>query len=341
MTPNDTDDKKRTMTGSGVWKRGMCWGVLAALLAAAVPALAETASFSRWVDGLRREAAARGIRSATLDAALSGLKPIARVIELDRKQPEFTLTFRQYMDRVVPRARVEKGRQRLRENRALLEEIGRKYGVQPRFLVAFWGIETDFGRLTGGFRVIPALATLAYDGRRSAYFRRELLNALEILDQGHIALPDMVGSWAGAMGQSQFMPSSFVTFAVDYDGDGRKDIWNTKADVFASAANYLSRVGWKGDQTWGRPVRLPEGFDPGLVGLKVRKRLSEWQRLGVRRADGGDLPKRDLMASVVLADGPGGRAFVVYDNYHAILKWNRSTFFALAVGSLAEQIGDG
>ena len=240
-----------------------------------------------------------------------------------------------------PRARVEKGRQRLRENRALLVEIGRKYGVQPRFLVAFWGIETDFGRHTGGFRVIPALATLAYDGRRSAYFRRELLNALEILDQGHIALSDMVGSWAGAMGQSQFMPSSFVTFAVDYDGDGRKDIWNTKADVFASAANYLSRVGWKGDQTWGRPVRLPKGFDTGLASLKIRKRLSAWQRLGVRRADGGDLPKRDLMASVVLAEGPGGPAYVVYDNYHAILKWNRSTFFALAVGSLAEQIGDG
>ena len=329
------------MTRSGGWERSVCWGVLAGALLLGVPALAGTPSFSQWVDALRQEAAARGIRSSTLDAALSGLTPIPRIIELDRKQPEFTLTFRQYMDRVVPRARVEKGRQRLRENRPLLEEIGRKYGVQPRFLVAFWGIETDFGQVTGGFRVIPALATLAYDGRRSAYFRRELLNALEILDQGHIALPDMVGSWAGAMGQSQFMPSSFVTFAVDYDGDGRKDIWNTKADVFASAANYLSRVGWKGDQTWGRPVRLPKGFDTGLASLKIRKRLSEWQRLGVRRADGGDLPKRDLMAAVVLAEGPGGPAYVVYDNYHAILKWNRSTFFALAVGSLAEQIGDG
>ncbi len=329
------------MTRSGVWKSSVCWGVLAGALLFGIPALAGTPSFSQWVGALRQEAAQRGIRNATLDAALNGLEPIARIIELDRKQAEFTLTFRQYMDRVVPRARVEKGRQRLRENRALLDEIGRKYGVQPRFLVAFWGIETDFGQVTGGFRVIPALATLAYDGRRSAYFRRELLDALEILDQGHIALPDMVGSWAGAMGQSQFMPSSFVTFAVDYDGDGRKDIWNTKADVFASAANYLSRVGWKGDQTWGRPVRLPSGFDTGLASLKVRKRLSEWQRLGVRRDDGGDLPKRDLMASVVLAEGPGGPAYVVYDNYHAILKWNRSTFFALAVGSLAEQIGDG
>ena len=329
------------MTRFGVRERSVCWGVLAGALLLGVQALAGTPSFSQWVDALRQEAAARGIHRATLDAALNGLKPIARIIELDRKQPEFTLTFRQYMDRVVPRARVEKGRQRLRENRALLEEIGRKYGVQPRFLVAFWGIETDFGQVTGGFRVIPALATLAYDGRRSAYFRRELLDALEILDQGHIALPDMVGSWAGAMGQSQFMPSSFVTFAVDYDGDGRKDIWNTKADVFASAANYLSRVGWKGDQTWGRPVRLPKGFDTGLASLKIRKRLSEWQRLGVRRADGGDLPKRDLMASLVLAEGSGGPAYVVYDNYHAILKWNRSTFFALAVGSLAEQIGDG
>ena len=329
------------MTRSGLWQRSVWRGVIAGALLFGVPALAGTPSFSQWIDALRQEALQRGIRGSTLDAALAGIEPIARIIELDRKQPEFTLTFRQYMDRVVPRARVEKGRQRLRENRALLVEIGRKYGVQPRFLVAFWGIETDFGRHTGGFRVIPALATLAYDGRRSAYFRRELLNALEILDQGHIALPDMVGSWAGAMGQSQFMPSSFVTFAVDYDGDGRKDIWNTKADVFASAANYLSRVGWKGDQTWGRPVRLPSGFDTGLASLKIRKRLSEWQRLGVRRADGGDLPKRDLMAAVVLAEGPGGPAYLVYDNYHAILKWNRSTFFALAVGSLAEQIGDG
>jgi len=176
----------------------------------------------------------------------------------------------------------------------LLEEVAQKYGVQARFIVAFWGIETDFGRITGGFPLVPALATLAYDGRRSAYFRKELLNALEILDGGHIAPKDMVGSWAGAMGQCQFMPSSFLNFAVDGDGDGRKDIWTNRKDVFASAANYLSRSGWKGDQTWGRQVRLPDGFDAKLADLDVRKTLAEWQGLGVRRLDGSDLPVRDL-----------------------------------------------
>jgi membrane-bound lytic murein transglycosylase B len=313
--------------------------LLGVVFVAVLPAHAEQKSFAQWLEELRHEAAAAGIGKNTIYAALTNIKPIPRVIELDRKQPEFTLTFRQYMTRVVPEARVKKGKQRLTENRALLEEVGRKYGVQPRFIVAFWGIETDFGRISGGFPVVPALATLAYDGRRSAYFRKELMNALKILDGKHIKAADMSGSWAGAMGQPQFMPSSFLSFAVDHDGDGRKDIWNSRADVFASAANYLSRSGWKGDQTWGRSVKLPDGFDPKLADLKIRKSLSEWQRLGVRRADGSDLPMRDLKASVVFAEGPGGPAYVVYDNYRTILKWNRSTFFAVAVGSLAERIG--
>ena len=316
-------------------------GVVAGLFVLVQPAVGGTVPFQKWVEELHRESEAQGIRPSTLKSALGALKLLPRVVELDRKQPEFTLTYRQYMDRVVPTARVEKGRQLFRKNRALLDEVGAKFGVQPRFLVAFWGIESDFGRLTGGFPVIHALATLAYDGRRGTYFRGELINALKILDGGHIKLAKMSGSWAGAMGQSQFMPSSFLAYAVDYDGDGRKDIWNTKADVFASAANYLARVGWKGDQTWGRPVRLPEGFDAGLASLKVRKRLREWQDLGVRRTNGGDLPKRNLGASLVLAEGPGSPAFLVYANYKAILKWNRSTFFALAVGSLAERIGGG
>jgi membrane-bound lytic murein transglycosylase B len=300
---------------------------------------ASTETFAQWLEDLRLEARAKGIGEATLDQVLSGIKLIPRVIELDRRQPEFTLTFRQYMDRVASAARVRKGRRKLRENRPLLEEVARKYGVQPRFIVAFWGIETDFGRLTGGFPVISALATLAYDGRRSAYFRKELLNAIKIIDDGHIKAADMTGSWAGAMGQSQFMPSSFLSYAVDYDGDGRKNIWTSRKDVFASTANYLARVGWKGDQTWGRAVRLPAAFDSALAGLKIRKRLSQWQKLGVRRADGSALPKRDLMASLIFAEGPGSQAFLVYGNYRAILKWNRSTFYALAVGSLADRMG--
>ncbi|HIJ42679.1 MAG: lytic murein transglycosylase [Rhodospirillales bacterium] len=327
------------MRGFDVCRRGIC-GAAAALLLV-LPAQAETLSFARWLEDLRQDALRHGVSAATLDSALSGIKPIARVIELDRKQPEFTLTFRQYQERVVPKARVEKGKRKLSENRTLLKKVGERFGVQPRFIVAFWGIETGFGRITGGYPVIAALTTLAFDGRRGAYFRRQLLDALTILDQGHIDIARMVGSWAGAMGQCQFMPSSFLAYAVDFDGDGRKDIWNSKEDVFASAANYLSRSGWRNDQTWGRPVKLPQSFDLYLADLKLRKRLSEWQRMGVRRANGADLPKRDLMASVVLAEGQAGPAFVVYNNYRAILKWNRSTFFAVAVGSLADRIGGG
>lgn len=323
------------------WSR-MTLGVVTIVSASlSVPSNAEEMPFGKWLQGVKAEAIEQGIRAETVNSALSGVQPIPRVIELDRRQPEFTLTFRQYMDRVVPAARVKKGRAKLSENRSLLEAVGRKYGVQPRFLVAFWGIETDFGRVTGGFPVIPALATLAHDGRRSAYFRTELFNALTIVDQGHIEASKMMGSWAGAMGQSQFMPSSFVSFAVDENSDGRKDIWNTKADVFASAANYLAKSGWKDDQTWGRRVTLPDNFDPSLASLKTRKRLSEWQKIGVRRADGSDLPKRDLMASIVFTEGPGSEAYAVYDNFRAILKWNRSTFFAVAVGSLADRLKGG
>lgn len=321
-----------------------CASVVGALIAA----LAQTASgatelgFSAWLDGLRSEALGQGIRAETLDRALRGLKPIPRVIELDRRQPEFTLTFDQYLARVVPTARVEQGRAKLKENRELLLEVSRKYGVQPRFIVAFWGIESDFGRLDGGFPVIQSLATLAHDGRRAQFFRGELIRALRIVDQGHVAPDAMRGSWAGAMGHFQFMPSTFESFAVDYDGDGRRDIWSNKKDAFASAANYLAKSGWKNDQTWGRPVKLPPDFDMTLAGLTVKKSLDEWHKLGIRRADGGELPKKNgVIGSIVLAEGGTGPAFLAYDNYRVTLKWNRSTFFAVAVGTLAERIGDG
>lgn len=304
----------------------------------AAPPASASQDFAAWLDGVRAEALAAGISNATLDAALTGIEPIPRVIELDRRQPEFTLTLEQYLGRVVSTARIEKGRAKLAENKPLLEEVAARFGVQPRFVVALWGIETDFGRIDGGFPVVPALATLAFDGRRSAYFRKELMNALRILDQGHITPDRMKGSWAGAMGQSQFMPSSFLNFAVDYDGDGRRDLWTSRPDVFASASNYLARSGWQGDQTWGREVRLPAGFDGALEGPKTRKPLGEWQTLGVRRADGSDLPQRDLPASILRPAGADGPAYLIYDNFHVILKWNRSNFFALAVGRLADSL---
>jgi membrane-bound lytic murein transglycosylase B len=193
--------------------------------------------------------------------------------------------------------------------------------------------------LTGGFKVIPALATLAHDGRRGAYFRKELINALTIIDQGHIAAADMMGSWAGAMGQCQFMPSSFLRAAVDNNGDGRKDIWKTQADVFASAANLLRSNGWVPGKIWGRPVKLPDTFNPDLIGHDTRKSLSEWQRLGVRKSNGHDLPRVDISASVITPGGVGGPAFIVYENFRAILKWNRSDYFALTVGYLSDRIG--
>jgi len=318
-------------------KRNTIWfAALAALgLCAAVPVQAD---FQSWLVDLRDEAAGKGISKETLDAALTGIKPIPRVVELDRKQPEFTLTFDQYMNRVVPRSRVEKGRKKLAENKALLTEVSRKFGVPPQFIVAFWGVETDFGRVTGGFKVIDSLATLAFDGRRSAFFRKELLLALQIIEGGHIAANAMMGSWAGAMGQAQFMPSSFVGYAVDYDKDGRKDIWKTRADVFGSAANYLSRYGWRADERWGRRVKVPEGFDPKRADLKVRKSVSGWAMEGVTQADGTPLPDSDLDASIILPAKAAGPAYIVYNNYRVILRWNRSHYFAIAIGRLADQI---
>lgn len=323
------------MAFRNAWRRLIVGGILAAL---AVPAAADPA-FDSWLEGVREEARERGLKDSTIESALSDIDPIKRVVELDRRQPEFKLTLDRYLSRVVSKARIEKGRARLAEHRDLLGKISAKYRVQPRFVVALWGIETDFGRYLGGFPVIPALASLAYDGRRSAYFRKELFNALTVIDQGHIAAKDMMGSWAGAMGQNQFMPSSFLRYAVDYDGDGRRDIWGTLGDVFASSANYLSKVGWRGDQTWGRMVRLPKGFDRTAIGLKVRKGLRDWQRLGVRRPDGRNLPTRNLRSSILQPGGANGSAYVVYDNFRAILRWNRSNLFATAVGTLADRIG--
>lgn len=299
---------------------------------------AQTLGFEAWLDGVKRDAAAAGISGATLEAALSGLTPIERVLELDRRQPEFTRTFWAYLDRAVTEGRVERGRELLARHRELLHRIQRRYGVPPHYLVAFWGLESNYGQNTGGFSVIGALATLAYDARRGHFFRAQLLDALRIIDQGHIAPAEMQGSWAGAMGQLQFIPSTFVSYAVDFDGDGRRDIWTDLPDVFASAANYLSSIGWRGDEKWGREVRLPDGFDWELAALDVRKPIAEWRRLGVRRADGGALPVADIAGAIVAPGGHRGPAFLVYGNFDKILNWNRSLLYAVAVGHLADRI---
>jgi membrane-bound lytic murein transglycosylase B len=312
--------------------------VVAAAILAPVAGEAAELDFPTWLRQFRAEALERGIRAETLDRSLAGIQPIPRVIELDRRQPETTLTFDQYIERVINDRRVDTGRQMLVTHKDLLDRVSARFKVQPRFIVALWAIETDFGRITGDFPIIAALATLAHDGRRSAFFRGELLNALRMVDRGLADPQRMRGSWAGAMGQSQFMPSSFLSYAIDYDGDGRPDLWGSLPDVFASIANYLSKSGWQGDQTWGRQVRVPASLDRTQFDLKVEKPVSEWAGLGVRRTDGGELPSRDLPASIVQPGGAQGPSYLVYANYKTIMRWNRSLYFATAVGQLADRI---
>lgn len=302
---------------------------------------AKTEEFSIWIDNFKIRAEKSGISKTTIDETLNRVKVIPRIIELDRNQPEFTLTLSQYLRNVVSKKRIKKGISKIRENWELLETISNKYNVQPRFIVALWGIETDFGRVTGGFPVIDALVTLSYDGRRSKYFSKELINALKIIDQGHISYDQMVGSWAGAMGQTQFMPSSFLNFAQDYDNDGRKDIWGTKEDALASAANYLSKLKWNNNETWGREVIVNDNFnliDDELT-LQNKKKIIEWQSLGVRRMDGRDLPKKNLEGYLIkIKDTNKERYFLVYQNFKRILKWNTSNYFAISVGILSDSI---
>ena len=332
------------MARNGGWN----WRVFGAvLLAWAVFATTASAAgqpdFATWLNTLRSDARTVGISEATIDAALGDLEPVPEVIKLDRRQPEGRMTFQEYLKKVLSDARVERGRALLHKHRPLLDRVAADYTVQPRFIVALWGIETSFGTFLGGHDVVPALATLAYDGRRASLFRRELIAALRILDRGDIDIENMKGSWAGAMGQSQFMPSSFLRFAVDYDGDGRRDIWNSLPDVFASIANYLSKAGWDDRHTWGRQVKLASvGNAPvGSKGLEVVKSLPEWQSLGVRRENGRNLPAVALNASLLHTDDGDGPAYLVYDNFRVLMDWNRSTYFALTVGTLSDLISRG
>jgi len=302
----------------------------------------EQQPFADWLADLRNEALAEGISESLLDEALSVIEePIPRVIELDKSQPEFVQTFSNYMNNRLSQARIERGQALLQEHSELFSRIYREYGVQPHYLVSFWALESNFGDYTGGFSVLNALATLAYDPRRSGFFRNELLTALKILDAGHISVEDMSGSWAGAMGQCQFMPSTFEHYAVDGDNDGRIDIWNSLPDVFASAANFLSESGWRSDERWGREVTLPQEFDFTQSGTANRKTVSEWNALGVMRANGNPLGNSSIQGSIVLPAGASGPVFLAYNNFRTTMVWNRSTYYAISVGHLADRFVGG
>lgn len=313
---------------------------------AAPPASDAQSSFPEWLADLRREALERGLRAEVVDQALAGVAPLEIITERDRTQAEFTVSLEGYLSRWLNRSFLRLGRQRSAPHRRVLARVAERYGVPAGVITAVWGVESNFGRFSGVRPVIPALATLAYDPRRAEFFRGELFDALAILDRGDIDLPRLRGSWAGAMGQPQFMPSSYLKYAVDFDRDGRRDIWGTPADVFASIANYLAEHGWAKGQRWGREVVLPRTLEPGDVPLRstgcraVRQMteplpLSNWRKLGVRLKAGGSLPARGPAASLVRA---GQRAFLVYGNYEALLAYNCAHHYALGVAMLSERL---
>ncbi len=307
---------------------------------AAFPVHAQS-GFDSWLAAFRQEAAAQGISQATLDAALTGIAPTERVIDLDRRQPEFLQTFADYLGRRVTEARVARGQSLLQEQAALLDAVEQKYAVPKAVLVAFWGLETNYGTTLGSHNVPASLATLAFDGRRSGFFRSQLLDALRIIDAGHVSAANMKGSWAGAMGQMQFMPSTFRAYAVDGDGDGRIDVWQSIPDAMNSAAHYLQRAGWHAHEPVALEVRLPEHFDWRQARISHRLPVTEWTALGVTAADATALPTVEGRAAIVLPQGWEGPAFMVFDNFDVVMRWNRSVNYALAVAQLAHQVAGG
>ncbi len=313
-------------------------GFLVLLALPAKQSYAQGQDFYSWLKAFCIEARQSGISQNTINRALTDIHPIKKVIELDRKQPEKKMTFSQYKKNVISQSRIDQGRAMIQKHYAQLSAVEKKYRVPKEFIVALWGVETSYGQNTGGFKIIPALATLAWEGRRAEFFKAELIKALKIIDEGHISADTMKGSWAGAMGQNQFMPSSFFAYAVDEDGDGHKDIWNNKLDVFASTANYLAKSGWQYGEKWGRKVVLPANFPKDLATPKITRPLSYWAQKGVKDASGNPLPSDNISASIVAPDGVGGPAYIVYNNYQTIMKWNRSTYFATSVGIIADSL---
>lgn len=306
---------------------------------AAVQTATETTlpSFADWRQAMRSEAIATGIDAALFDRVFAGVTPDPAVLKADSSQPEFTRPVWEYLDGAVSSSRIGRGRVLLAQHNTMLQRIEQQYGVEAQILVAIWGLESNFGNNIGSHSVIRSLATLAYDGRRQGFWRAQLLAALQILQNGDVPSDRMIGSWAGAMGQTQFMPTTYNQYAVDFDGDGKRDLWNSSADALASAAHYLQASGWQRGQPWGFEVRLPSDFDYALADPDQRRSLTEWAELGVRplAPTGAAASAR---ASLQLPAGHQGPAFLLLDNFRSILKYNNSTSYALAIGLLADNL---
>lgn len=297
----------------------------------------EQDDFTIWLEAIKADARSENISETTVENTFKKATYLPNVIVLDRSQPEFVSTFFTYINKRITESRVNEGRHKLNENSVLLHKLEQQYGVPGNIIIAFWGLETNYGSYKGSYALPSALMTLAYEGRRADFFRGQLMDLMRIADAGHSRIDDMRGSWAGAMGHMQFMPSTFVTYAVDGDGDGRNDIWNSLPDAFSSAANYLSRIGWKTDEPVALEVQLPPHFDYAQAQLSLRKPSTEWIHLGVRKADGTPLPIIDNTA-ILLPQGWQGPAFLVANNFDVIMKWNRSINYALSVSHLADQL---
>jgi peptidoglycan lytic transglycosylase B len=310
-------------------------GIAVSLLA---PAAAAQEGFYQCRDRLASVAVARGISEAVATSVLAGVEPLERVINADRNQPEFVQSFDQYLGIRVTADRVAAGRALYDQYRSLLDGLTARYGVPGQYLVAFWGLESNFGSVLGNIPVFDSLTTLACDQRRSDYFTDELIQAMTIVERGDAEPAEMTGSWAGAMGQTQFMPSVYIAHAVDGDGDGRANLWRSAPDALASAARYLSSMGWDAGFRWGREVSLPAGFDYSLAGRDQPQSLAAWRGLGVETVTGEPVPAADIDAALLVPAGADGPAFLVYDNFDVIMRWNRSEFFALSIGHLADRI---
>lgn len=300
----------------------------------------DPALFPAYVEQLKAQARAKGISDATLNLAFANIHFVDRVIQSDRNQLEKKVTLDDYLAKVLTPSKIEQGKEIYQRYQPQLSQVTARYGVPERYIVALWGMESGFGKIQGKEDVISALSTLAFEGRREAFFTKELIAALQIIQQGKVDDPQLKGSWAGAMGQSQFMPSSFLTYGADGDGDGKIDIWNNIDDVFASTANYLSTEGWKPGIGWGQEAQLPVGFNIALAGLKDNqaKTVRQWQQLGVIPIAGMNVANPDLRAWVIVPDDVQGRAFLVYDNFRTIMHWNRSYYFAISIGMMADSI---